>query len=583
MHSQEGYAAAGRVEMAGLGGLAGLAIWALIEKAHEIVSHPLAYLALTGFVSGFLVVLLGLSGPHRIARAAWPALLLSALAAALLTWSGTRFETLDAFNAAQHPSVAWALFLMIGTPFAAATLRDRHSLRDYGHLFDESWGILVRYSAAWLFVALVWAVIFLSDALLEIVGLTIIADLIEIESVSYILTGAALGVGLSVVHELRDYISPFLVMRLLRLLVPVVLAVVLIFVGAALMQSPGELFGSLSRVTTLLVVSLAMITLISVALDRSDIDAVQNRWMRLSTAALALLLPVLSALAAYALWLRVAQYGWTPMRLAAACVVLVVGLHALSYAVAVALRGKWMRRIRQANITIAIGMLAILALWQTPILNVERISTQSQVARISEGDVALKDAALWEMQSEWGYPGQAGLAELNAGFAADKPEWQGAISAAQTASTRWSYAYQRPEDAGAGPAERLAAKMQVLPEGEAVTAEALSGIAAYRLEDWADLCDAATEPGCLLVFGDFHPSHAGRVGMLFLPVNRRKVDVYSVFGYDSALTIGEKISGSQGGQVTLEQLRDIVEGDYKIAPSSRQSLWIGAIELTPDF
>ena len=65
MHSQEGYAAAGRVEMAGLGGLAGLAIWALIEKAHEIVSHPLAYLALTGFVSGFLVVLLGLSGRAR--------------------------------------------------------------------------------------------------------------------------------------------------------------------------------------------------------------------------------------------------------------------------------------------------------------------------------------------------------------------------------------------------------------------------------------------------------------------------------------------------------------------------------------
>ncbi|MBO9406086.1 DUF4153 domain-containing protein [Shimia sp. R9_1] len=583
MHKREGYAAAGRAEMAGVGGLAGLAIWALIEKAHEIVSHPLAYLALTGFVSGFFAVLMGLSGPHRIVRAALPALGLSALAAALLTWSGLRFDTLDAFGAAQHPIIAWALFLLIGTPFAAATLRDRHSLRDYGHLFDVSWGILVRYSAAWLFVGLIWAVIFLSNALLEIVGLTIIEDLLDIEGAAFVISGAALGVGLSVVHELRDYISPFLVMRLLRLLVPVVLVVVLVFVGAALMQAPGDLFGNLSRATTLLAVALAMITLISVALDRSDVDAVQTPLMRAATSALALLLPVLTGLAGYALWLRVAQYGWTPARLAAACTVLVVGLHAVSYAVAVVLRGAWMARIRQANITIAVGVLLLLALWQTPVLNVERISTQSQLARIVADKVTPQDAALWEMQAEWGHAGQAGLAALSADFAAGKPEWQAAVEAAQSAESSWEYAQGFHGNARVAPAERFAANLTVLPPEAVVTARDMSDIALYRLEDWADICESAPDPGCVLLFGDFHPTHAGRVGILFLPVAARKVDVFSVYEVGRSLAVGEKIARSEGDRVTLRQLRDILDGKFEVAPSSRQSLWIGDMELTPEF
>lgn len=583
MHKREGYAATGRAEMACVGGLAGVAIWALIEKAHDVVSHPLAYLAVMGFVSGFFAVLLGLSGPHRIGRAALPALGLSAVAALLLAWSGTRFETLEAFSAAQHPIIAWALFLLIGTPFAAARLRDQHSLRDYGHLFDESWGILVRYSAAWLFVGVIWAVVFLSNALLEIVGLTLIDDLLAVDGAPYVLSGAAMGLGLSVVHELRDYISPFLLMRLLRLLVPVVLVVVLVFLGAAVIQARGDMLGGLSRATTLLAVAVGMITLISVALDRSDVDAVQNRWMRLATAALAVLLPVIAALAAYALWLRVAQYGWTPARLAAACVALSVSLHGLGYAIAVLMGKAWMTRIRQTNITMAVGMLCVLALWQTPMLHVERISTHAQVARIETGEISPRQAPLWEMQAKWGKAGQAGLAELSAGFAQGKPEWEQSIAAVQASETTFEYVGNLRDATRVAPAERLVRKLTVLPPQAVVDAEALSDIPLYRLEDWADICDIGRAPGCVLLFGDFRPTHAGRVGLLFLPLNSTRVDVYSVYEVGKKLAMGAKIAGSSGDRVTTGQLSDILAGKYEVAPSSHQSLWIGNLELAPDF
>lgn len=583
MQTREGYAAAGRMEMAAVGAVAGFATWALIEKAYEVVGHPLAYLALTGFVAGFFMVLLGLSGPHRIGRAALPALGLSAVAAILLTWSGTRFDTLEAFRAAQHPIVVWALFLLIGTPFAAARLRDHQSFRDYGYLFDVSWGILVRYSAAWLFVGLIWAVIFLSNALLEIVGLTIIDDLLEFELVPFVISGLTLGLGLSVVHELRDYISPFLVMRLLRLLVPVVLFVVLVFIAAALLQASGDVLGSLNRTSTLIAVALAMITLVSVALDRSDVDAVQMPLMRWATAALALLLPVFAGLAGYALWLRVAQYGWTPARLGTACLVLVVGLHAICYAVAVVLRGGWMARIRQANIFIAVFMVLLLALWQTPLLHVERISTQSQLARILSGQVTPTEAPLWEMHSDWGRSGQAGLAQLSAGFAADKPDWQVAIAAAQSAETLWAFRRSVQKGERVAPAERLWAQLTVLPPEARFEAAALKRIARYRLNDWAKICETAAKPGCILLFGEFRPAHAGRVGVLFLPMKSRRVDVYSVYEEAGALSIGAKIRSADGEQVTAGMLRDILAGRYRVAPSSHQSLWIGSVELTPDF
>ena len=40
-----------------------------------------------------------------------------------------------------------------------------------------------------------------------------------------------------------------------------------------------------------------------------------------------------------------------------------------------------MERIRQGNIRVALGIIVLAALWLTPVLNAERISAQSQLAR----------------------------------------------------------------------------------------------------------------------------------------------------------------------------------------------------------
>ncbi|MFY0660614.1 MAG: DUF4153 domain-containing protein [Shimia sp.] len=583
MHTQDGRTVAGRAEMAVIGAIAGLAIWALVEHLSDVITHPHVYLAVTSFVAGFFAVLLGLSGPYRVVRAALPALWLSAVAALLLTWAGWRFDTLDAFAEAMHPILAWAVFVSIGTPFAAALLRDHHSLRDYGHLFDVSWSILVRYSAGWLFAGLSWAVLFMSHALLEIVGLTIIEDILDIDGVPFVITGFALGLGLSVVHEMREYLSPFLVLRLLRLLVPVVLAVVLIFVVAALLQDPGKLFGNLSRTATLLFVGLAMICLVSVSLDRGDADAVRSQWMRLCTAALALLLPVIAGLAIYALSLRVGQYGWTPSRLAAACTAGVVALYALTYAVAVVLRGPWMARIRQANILAAVVVLATAAAWLSPLLNAEQISSDSQVARIESGDVAAQDMALYELAHEWGKPGQAGIAVLKSGAVQGDTALQASVARALSAGSRWQF--ERGE-AGRG-TETLAAEIHahltVLPQSASVSVDMLQNWPRYRLRDWSKSCADNADPGCVLLLDRFETGPGDPQGLLFIPDQSRKFDVLSVFVNGGDLVIGEYVTPFGDKEVTVEEVRSILAGRYEVAPSSRRSLWVGDVELFPEF
>ncbi|MBO9479049.1 DUF4153 domain-containing protein [Shimia sp. R11_0] len=583
MHMQDGRTVAGRAEMALVGGFAGLSIWALVEQIPEVVTQPHAYLAVFSFVSGFFAVLLGLSGPYRVGRSIWPALCLSAVAAVLFFAAGLRFDTLETFFDAGYPAIAWAILLAIGTPFAASLLRDHRMVWDYVHLFDVSWGILVRYSAAWLFAGVFWAVVFLSDALLQIVGLTVIDDLLDIDAVPYLITGAALGLGLSVVHEMRDYLSPFLVLRLLRLLIPVVLAVVVVFVIAALLQDPGALFGSLSRAGTLLAVAVAMISLVSVALDRGDADAVPSGWMRWATGALALLLPVIAALAGYALWLRVAQHGWTPPRLAAVCSAGIVAIYALTYAIAVITGRGWMRRIRQANIVIAGLVLALAALWLTPLLNAERISSASQVARILREDLSPAEAPLWELQNDWGRAGQRGLDFLIAQLGNDHPEYAKAIAALSKAPSKWELEQVTQDTRELRDAEALLNSLSVIPAEADIQAQNLLAWPGYRLRNWAELCEKRSDPGCVLLLGDFQPTQLGREGFLFLPTNGRNFTVFSVFERGADLFIGANVPTEGAMQVTRGHVEHIMEGRFEVAPSSRNSLWIGTLELFPEF
>ena len=579
----------GRAVMAGVGGLVGLAMWLLFEVAADVVTNPHGFVILSSFVAGGAAVLLAMAGPLSLGRAAFGATLLALPAALALGWASFGFGTLEAFMQSGLPLVAWSAILFVGTPFLTVALQPGGDWRSYPALFDAAWAIVVRYAAAWLFVGVFWGILLLSNALLEIVDITVIEDMLDIDPVPHVLTGMMLGLAIRVVHEMRDYLSPFMLLRLLRLLVPVVLVVLGIFVAALPFRPFDGLFGELSPAATLLVVALGAVSLVSVAVDKDENHAVKLGFMRLATEGLALLLPILAGLAGYAVWLRVAQYGWTPDRIAAAIAAGMVTLYGVAYALSVLLRGAWMQHVRVVNLGMALLVLVLAFAWLTPVLDAERISTRNQVARYLAGKVSPAELAIWEMQHEWGRAGLDGLATLKALDEEDHAELHRAIAIAAKTERRHIYLRRATDTGRDAQVLQLVEAITVLPEGETISAEMLAGLPNHRLEDWVLACARDTAPGCVVVLGRFdsRPDEDGQKGgIAFLPGRGGRYDAMSLrIGAQGRLVLGAYLRDMESGmalRLTGEDVMQLLDGDYRIAPSSRKSLWIGDLEINPD-
>lgn len=573
-----------RATMALIGGIVGFAMWMLIEVVPDVLTNPHVFVTVTAAVAGFSGVLLGIVGPVPLRRAVPGALGLAIPAALALGWASLRHETLEGFGDDGLALLAWAVILFVGTPFMAVRLIHPDRWRTYGDLFDFSWSVVVRYSAAWLFAGVFWGILLVSNALFEIVAITIIEDLLDIDPIPHVLTGAVLGLALTVVYEMREYLSPFMVLRLMRILVPVMVVVVGVFAFALPFRDMNNLFGGLSPSATLLVVAIGSITLVSVAVDRSDDRAVALRFMRLATEALAILLVVLAGLAVYAIWLRVDQHGWTPERLAAAIAAGIVAAYAVVYALAVVRRGGWMQRVRDANVWGALGVIGLAFLWLTPVLNPERIATNSQVARYLGGRVSAEDAAIWEMAHDWGRAGQAGLARLAALEGEAHADIRKAIDLAGETDRRHVFQRRAGDKAREIKVADLLANLTVVGSGAELTAEALSILPDFRLDDWGQVCTRASDPGCVVVIGDFGGA-GGAEGILFLPRRGVHYDAIQLRFEEGRLIAGAFLrnQGRNGvAEISADDVARIKTGDFEIAPSSRKSLWLDDLEISPD-
>ena len=579
----------GRVTTACVGALAGLALYLFVDVLEDLIKNQRLYTVLFAMVLGYFAVLLALIGPAGPVRAVFGAALPSVPGALLFGLASLRYEDVGQFLLGSHPLLSLLTILVIGTPFVAAFLKDRHAWRHYPALFDISWTITVRYTASWLFVGVFWAVLTLSDALLQLVGVTVIEDLLDIDAVPYLLSGLVLGLGLAVVHELRDYVSPFLILRLLRLLLPVVLLVVGLFIAALPLRGISNLFGDFSAAATLMAMAIGGITLVTTALDKTNRNAVATPGMRLATQALALLLPVMGGLSLYAIWLRVAQYGWTPDRLAATTGALFILVYAVLYAVSVLLRGDWMERIRRCNEVMALGLILVAGLWLTPILNAEAISTSNQVSRYVDGKVDIKSVAVYEMVREWGTPGRLGADRLYK--MAGTPGHEALLARLETAEkarNRSDFERRETNESLAQNQGDLRNLMPVVTDGVELPETAFDGLSRYQMDEWRDACkrDAGEgRPGCVLVLADFSTAQNGTGGLVFLLNAGGRVDALGLSLRSGRLyTTGNVLDEATGRKPVLKaaDLRRIQQNGFEIAPSSRKALWLDEVELIPD-
>jgi hypothetical protein len=225
---------------------------------------------------------------------------------------------------------------------------------------------------------------------------------------------------------------------------------------------------------------------------------------------MAVLLLFLSVLAAVSVGLRTAQYGWTPARLYAAIAALIAIGFGVHYALA-APRADWAARIRSANTTMALAMIAAAALVLTPLINAERISSASQMARLEDGRTAPQDMDVAAL-GRWGVAGAAALARLTE---------KAAQPGQEALSMRLASPYDAPPEDNAD-LDRLRGELaQIIPLqpasaklGQIALMQSLGAREVLRIQD---LCtrqmEGFTHP-CVMIAADFLPNLAGDEGMI---------------------------------------------------------------------
>jgi hypothetical protein len=468
----------------------------------------------------------------------------------------------DFFNTPM-PTLAGLVVATLPIPFLIAGAKS--GWRDYPALFMEGWSVVLRFAAAGAFTGLVWVVIFLSDEMLRIVGIEAIGRLLQHEAVAAMVSGAVMGLAMAVVFDLAELLSPYLVLRMFRLLLPVVLAVMAVFLVALPFRGLNGLVSGFSPAMLLLAMVAAGIGLVSIAVDQTDADAAPGEVQRRSAQGMALILPVIAGLAFWAIWLRVGQHGWSPERV---FITLIAGVgigYGLVYAVAV-LRGPgWMERIRQGNIAMALVGLVLAALWLTPVLNAERISAWNQLARFEDGRVAAEGLDVHALRN-WGRPGAEVLARLEARA---KEPGQEALARALSG-----------EGPPAGPAREelataLGALMPVQPASAVGTRDAILGLADdYLLRDWTAVCERKLEtgrPACLMLVADLMPALPGEEAVVFLERNPGYVEVLGVTSGQGMMQT-RSVARPDGSYLGAEEAAALLRQYQETPPPMTQAL-----------
>ncbi|WP_130100085.1 DUF4153 domain-containing protein [Siccibacter turicensis] len=278
---------------------------------------------------------------------------------------------------------------------------------DFPSLFRLYWHNGLALLLSLLATGLSWLVLWLCASLFSLIGIDFFNTLFfDNRAFIHIFTGCIVAMTVTLCRS-----NPRLMLSVQHLLtlvatglLPAVGAVMVLFMLAL----PGVGMEAISRQISGagLLNTLCLLYLLLMALvwyPGRDAPPYMPLMRRLLLGAL-LFAPVCALLAAWAVWLRVAQYGWTPDRLYAALITVVSLLWSVGYVISLARQRRSDSDFSRTGKVVLMVAPLFMALVYTPILNPWRLSVHSQMARI-EADKTLLDSATITMLSNslrWG-------------------------------------------------------------------------------------------------------------------------------------------------------------------------------------
>ncbi len=402
-------------------------------------------------------------------------------------------------NEPRFDSMPFALALGVlvfhALPFVQAWLANRRLRPAYEDLFHFAWRNTLLLALSGVFCGVFWLLLWLWGALFRMLGVNFFIDLFTEAYFAIPATTVAAGVGMQLagsVERLQNVLRNQL-LTMLKWLAPLAFLILAMFSLALIVESPELLLEQrrvISAAWLLWLVALA-VALLNTAYQDGRIEAPYPGWLGKAIRLIVPLLLPVSALAAYAIGIRIGSYGLTVARVWGLLVAIIAFAYASGYAWSALRKQSWMGGMGAVNVHVALATVLLLSLMLSPVLSPERLAAASQQARVLENFGSDAYQYLHFNSGRYGRARLERLAELQ-----DHPQ-AASIRAAAAAELEKKWPAYLPMQADLSTASFMA-----FPAGSPIDAELMAALKERQRE--AGLWQCLSENPCPLLFVDLN-------------------------------------------------------------------------------
>ena len=396
-----------------IGALSAVAIHLLTEKIKPAENYFDLRVSIAAAITAFSAVFAVTVQRHNQLRCLLYALIVALVTGGICYWR-LFIQWPDAFS-----FFALAVTIFVLTPFFQSALHS--SFKDYKALHHFAWGNLLTGGLSVMFTGLSFALAHLLASLFSLVGIDFIKDLLREGLFVSLLCGTALGAAVGVLREHDAIVSSTqsVVQSVFSLFVTPLALGLAGFIAVLPFTGLTPLWES-TRNTTATLFACAVFALIVVnAVVREDVAGQsKNRIVLIAARVLATTIAPLAVVASVAVKLRFDQYGWSPDRLWAVVICVMLLIYSAGYVVA-ALTRMFPAFVRSVNLYLALLVCACALVLATPLFDFGAVSAKDQLNRLSSGVISEDQLDLTALAFDFGPAGREALESLKSNAAAD--------------------------------------------------------------------------------------------------------------------------------------------------------------------
>ena len=437
-----------------IGLLAGGAVYAIGEYWIDPAENKALAITTLAFVWSYAAAWLLLAEPGDFIRPIFAALIIAGVMACPSYYLASQMEP-GPQDLAEFPAVFW---FMVSGPLAfylMATLikatMQSGAPPSYPSVFFHGLTLPLIAGGAKLFAGLALLLLFAWAKLLKSLDVSFFEELFSEPYFIWPFLGAIAGLAVAMMRGQQSVLGALRYILLLfsRIAMPImaVFSITLLLVIA--IKGPGVVFSFAFPAYSMVGLALAGMLIFNGVYQNGE-GAPPASWLRISSLISLAVFPVYAGLAAYAIWVRVGEYGLTPPRIAGLAITSLTLIYSI-----VGLLGfisdfnwrakKWMPIVAPLNTAMAALWVISLLVLSSPVINSWALSAKSQEARLAEEKISAEEFDFGYMQFKLGRYGQSSLARLYQQTAhPEAAKIRAEIDAVRDAENIWDYRNPSP-------------------------------------------------------------------------------------------------------------------------------------------